>query len=298
MKTNTNTAAAAKVAAAANTNKTNATAKTAKTAKTTTDAAAKVADTTAAKVAKYDTATATKIAAELVAEFKTVSGVKANAAALIERHGGDNYRAVVAIVKGIRNEQLKRDADAVAASVFSYSGVLSAVFAELRQRDEFRRTATAAVREYNGDTTAAALRIVADYYTAVDANGAPLTKVDYLSANGREIYTVFELRTLTKTAAVGILSKSFENMTKAAAAAVRGDRDDRTATRDNVRATGIVLAVYAAAKDDTGRVVRGGRLDTSKDARTAKAAAAVVGVKIPDGLKTVREYNAAATASE
>ena len=134
----------------------------------------------------------------------------------------------------------------------------------------------------------------------MDNNGAPLSRVSYINAAAVEIYAVYELKPITHTNAVSILKTALDNMGKSAknAATRSNGNDNAAAVRDNVKTPGVIIAVYAAALDETEHATIGTRRDNCKDEKTRAAAAAVMGKSLPVGCVPVPVYNAAINGNE
>ena len=291
----TNTTAAAVVATTAATNnnakKTTAKTATAKDAKTTT-----AATPDAVKISASESVV---IAAGLIKEYQTISELSAHYSDLVEKYGKDGAKMIKKDAQEIRRREIADASDNLNAAVFTYNGILSAVFHAVAKCPEYATLCGFVRREYTGTDAERAAAVIRDYYTAVDANGAPLTRADYINAAGTEIFTTYAAKKLTHTAAVVILKTALDNMSKTGANAVTRAIDNAAAVRNNVKSVGAVVAVYAAAQDENGRATRGERRDTSKDAKTAKDAAAVVG-KVFDASCYVllSVWNAAAAGNE
>lgn len=270
-------AAAAKVAAAAN-NNTN-------------------TNNTRAELSAVDVVA---LSAAWIKEYNTISNIRANYAALVEEYGKKNFDAVLKNAKTIRAAEINAAAETLNNDVFTFNGISAAVFAAVSRSAGYIELCKIARREYKGTDTERAAAVIRDYFAAVDENGAPLCKVSHINAAVTEIYVTYERKTLTFNNAVSVLKSSLDGMKTAAVnAATRKDgNDNAAATRANVRAVGQIVSVYAAAVDENGIVSRGERRDTSKDERTRKNAAAVVGHNLPVGCIPVSTYNAAIHGNE
>lgn len=283
-----------------------------KTAAAKTAAAVKNTNNNAANVAKTDNAAAvverpkmspTDVAAaavELIKQHGTIANIRKEYAANVDKYGKDNFAAVLKAAQELRAREISAASDALNSAVFTYTGISAAVFAAVARERAYADLCAFARREYNGTDAQRAAAVVRDYFTAVDANGAPLCKVNYINAAGSEIYTAYAVKTLTHTNAVAILKTALDNMAKTAtnAATKKDGNDNAAAVRANVHAVGIVCAVYAAALDENERATRGERRDNAKDAKTAKAAAALVGGSLPVGVVPVSVWNAAADGND
>lgn len=283
-----------------------------KTAAAKTAAAVKTTTTNAANVAKTDNAAAvverpkmsptdvTAAAVALIKQYGTIASIRNEYAANVDKYGKENFAAVLNAAKELRAKEIAAAADALNAAVFTYNGITAAVFNAVAKERAYNQLCAFARREYAGTDAERAAAVVKDYFTAVDANGAPLCKVNYINAAGNEIYTAYAVKNLTHTNAVSILKTALDNMAKTAtnAATKKNGNDNAAAVRPNVHAVGVVCAVYAAALDENGRATRGERRDTHADAKTRNAAAALVGGALPVGVVSVSVWNAAADGNE
>lgn len=270
-------AAAAKVAAAAN-NNTN-------------------TNNTRAELSAVDVVA---LSAAWIKEYNTISNIRANYASLVEEYGKKNFDAVLKNAKTIRAAEINAAAETLNNDVFTFNGISAAVFAAVAKSAGYTQLCAYARKEYAGNDAQRAAAVIKDYYTAVDESGAPLCKVSHINAAATEIYVTYERKTLTFNNAVSVLKSSLDGMKTAAvnAATRKNGNDNAAAIRDNVRAVGCIVSVYAAAVDENGIVSRGERRDTSKDERTRKNAAAVVGHALPVGCVPVSTYNAAIHGNE
>lgn len=266
-------------------------------------AAATTTTTTTANAApvfaKISPADSVAIAAALIKQHGTIAAIRANAyAALMSEHGKDNVKSILKDAAAIRGRELDALATALNSKVFTFDGITAAVFAAVAKCPEYAALCAAARRAYSGTPAEIAAAVIKDYFTAVDTDGRPLCRVGYINAAAVEIYAVWERKALTHTNAVSILKTSLDNMKRAAAAAARFGRDDAAAVRNNTQTTGLIIAVYAAALDDTQHATIGTRRDNSKDERTRNAAAALMGKTLPVGCVPVSVYNAALNGNE
>lgn len=230
-------------------------------------------------------------AAALIKEYETISAIKGNAAAMREKYGPKTWDEILKQCKTIRAAEITKAAENVVANVFSYDGILRAVFPAVAQDPAFAALCKFAKREYNGTDETTAKRVISDYYTDVDGDGKPLARASWINAAGTEIYVTFEFRKLTDTAAVSILKTALLKMKAAAVNKVSNASDNATATRKNQRDTGKIIATYTAARDAAGKVFKGERTDTSKDERTKANAAAIIGKGLPAGAVLLSDYN-------
>lgn len=230
-------------------------------------------------------------AAALIKDCGTISAIRGQAAAMREKYGPKTWDEILKQCKTIRAAEITRAAENVVSNVFTYDGILRAVFPAVAQDPDFAALCKFAKREYNGTDETTAKRVISDYYTDVDKDGKPLARASWINAAGSEIYVTFELRKLTDTAAVSILKTALLKMKAAAVNKVSSASDNATATRKNQRETGKIIATYTAAKDAAGKAFKGERTDTSKDERTKAAAAAVIGKGLPAGAVLLSDYN-------
>lgn len=289
MNTNTNTAGRAKGAKA--------------TTNTTTTKATKATTT---KAAKMDAAAVVSAAAALILKYKTIAGIKATAASLREKYGAHNWEAILREAKAIRARAVEEAAKAAKAGVFQYRVVLGAMFKELAKDANFKKLCAIAKAAYKGTDKDAAARLVAEYYTAVDATtGAPLQRVDFYKERAALIYTAYMPKELTDKAALDILKAALAGLAKASRTATRKAEDTARAILDNTYTAGAIVAV-AEAKTEAGLISRGvilagaGAPKTAPKeyARAAKSAAALIGHAVPEDARRVSELNAATRAAE
>lgn len=288
-KKTTNAAAAINAAAAKTTTK-----KTAeKVAKeTTTNAAPVFADFTPVQVLET--------AAAWIKKYGTISNIRADFAALVSIMGKKNFSAVLKQCQTTRAAEIAAVSDSLNNAVFTGTGILSAVMHAVNKERAYSALCGYAKREYKGTDAETAAAVIRDYYTAVDNNGAPLTRVSYINAAAVEIYAVYDLKPVSHTNAVSILKTALDNMGKSAknAATRSNGNDNAAAVRDNVKKTGAIVAVYAAALDETDHATIGTRRDNAKDEKTRAAAAALIGKSLPVGCIPVPVYNAAMNGNE
>ena len=279
------------------------------------NAAAKKTNNNAVNVAKTDNAAAKTAAKEYaklspvdvvalsaawVKEYGTIRAIRDNYAALVSQYGKENFNAVLKNAQTIRTTEIDAARDALAADVFTFHGITSAVFAAVAKSAGYAALCQYARRQYDGTDAERAAAVIGDYFANVDANGAPVAKVSHVSADGLQILVTFERKKLTFSNAVAILKSSLDGMASAAKnAATRANGNDAApVTRKNVRAVGRVVAVYAAAVEESGRVSFGERRDTSTDDRVRNAAAEYVGNVLPVGYVPVTTWNAAIAGNE
>ena len=247
---------------------------------------------------KLDAVEIMETAAAWLRKYGTISAIRDVYATLTNEYGKDNFAAVLKQCKTTRGAMIEDAAAALSANVFTFSGISAAVFAAVAKDNGYTALCQYARREYAGTDAERAAAVIRDYYTAVDANGAPLCKVQHVNAAGTEIYTTFERRALSHTNAVSILKSALDGMKRAAMNAAARATDSTTATRNNVKHVGRVVAVYAAAVDENGRATLGERRDTSADARTKQDAAKMLSGALPVGCVALSVWNAAARGNE
>jgi len=238
-------------------------------------------------------------AAAWIKKYETISNIRADYAALVADMGKDNYNKVLKQAQTTRAAIIDNAAAAV-GGWFSGSNVLAAVMGAVSKERAYTELCGYAKRAYNGNPGEIAAAVIADYYTAVDNEGKPLQRVSYINATATEIYAVYELKPVTHSNAVSILKLALDNMGKAAKNAVTrsNGNDNAAAVKNNRKETGKIIAVYAAALDETERATIGERRDNSKDTKTAENAAKVMGNALPVGCVPVSVWNAAINGNE
>lgn len=250
--------------------------------------------------AKLSAVDIVELSAAWMKKYNTISTIRDNYAALVDEYGKDNFAAVLANCRTIRAAEINAAAETLNNDVFTFNGISAAVFNAVSRSAGYIELCKIARREYKGTDTERAAAVIRDYFAAVDESGAPLCKVSHINAAVTEIYVTYERKTLTFNNAVSVLKSSLDGMKTAAvnAATRKNGNDNAAAIRANVRAVGHIVSVYAAAVDENGIVSRGERRDTSKDERTRKNAAAVIGKALPLGCVPVSTYNAAIHGNE
>lgn len=299
MAKSTKNTAAAKNAAAVNTNTNNANTA-AVVENTNNNANATNADANNEERAQMSPTDCTAAAVDLVRKYGTISNIRNEYATLVNEYGKKNFDAVLNAAKELRAKEIRNASDNLNSAVFTYNGITAAVFRAVATQSSYAELCKFARREYAGTDAERAAAVIRDYYSNVNANGAPLCRVSYINAAGTEIYAVYEEMKLTHTNAVSILKTALDNMAKTAtnAATKKDGNDNAAAVRANVRVTGTIIAVYAAAIDENEHATNGTRRDNSKDERTRKNAAAVMGKTLPIGAIRVSIWNAAANGNE
>ena len=261
--------------------------------------AAPVADNTPAVFPEFTPVQVLETAAEWIRKYETISNIRDNYKELITTMGKNNYSAVLKQAQTTR-AQIIENAAAVVGSWFNGTNILAAVMGALNKEREYTALCGYARRNYEGTPAEIAARIIADYYTAVDNNGNPLQRVSYINASGTEIYVIYERKPITHANAVQVLKLSLDNMGKCAKNAVTrsNGNDNAAAVKNNRKDTAVIVAVYAAALDETEHATIGTRRDNSKDTKTAENAAKVTGKSLPVGCVPVSVWNAAKNGNE
>jgi len=238
-------------------------------------------------------------AAALILQYETISAIRGHYAELTAEIGKDNFAAVLTAAKEIRAKEIENAAGKVDAE-FTHNKVRAAVFGMVAKSAGYAELCALARRAYEGNDDERAAAVVKDYFTAVNADGAPLCKVNHINAAGTEIYTTYEIKKLTHNNAVAVLKTALDNMGKTARNIVmsKTGNDAAAAVRKNVKTSGVIVAVYAAALDENNIATIGARRDTSKDAKTKKDAAQMLGQSLPVGCVPVVTWNAAANGNE
>lgn len=269
-------------------------------AKKTTNNNNNAAKTAAKEYAKLSPVDVVALSAAWVKEYGTIRAIRDNYAALVEQYGKDNFAAVLKNAQTIRTTEIDAARETLAADVFTFSGISAAVFNAVAKSAGYAALCQYARRQYDGTDAERAAAVIGDYFANVDANGAPVAKVSHVSADGLQILVTFERKKLTFGNAVAILKASLDGMASAAknAATRTNGNDAAPVTRKNVRAVGRVVAVYAAAVEESGRVSFGERRDTSKEERVRNAAAEYIGNVLPVGYVPVTTWNAAIAGNE
>lgn len=245
---------------------------------------------TATKMTAAEVMTA---AAAVLKKYGSISAIKAAAPALRAKYGQENWAAILGDAKAARAKDIDAAGDA-ARAVFTYRGIMGAVFAEVAKTKGYTALCKYARRKYTGRDADTAAAVVRDYYAAVSEDGAPVCRSRFLAKSGGLIFEAYTEKALTKSAAVPVLESALKGLQAAAKNAARKGVDADTAARDNVRAVGRIVAVYAALQDtETGLYAPGARLDTApKGAKADAAAARLIGRPVPTDARPVGEVNA------
>lgn len=239
-KTNATTAQVSATATATNNNAT-ANVVTDNTTKTATDAP------------KMDEKTINATAFALIDEYHTTTAIRANYATLCARYGIANFKRIFATIKTMRADNISTISTALDER-FTFGAVLGAVWrGVVAESDEFATLAQIAKRQYRTNDTTTARQVIADYYTAVDECGAPLSLVVYINDTATTIATAYSVRDLTANNAVSILRTALRNLGRCA----RGIEIEKTKRATNVRAVGRVVRCFNVVRDNNNRATRG-----------------------------------------
>lgn len=260
--------------------------------------------TTPARAAAMSAAEITTTAAAIVLRYKTISEIKAHAAGLRDKYGRDNWTEILRNCKALRAADIDKAAKAAKARVFSYRPILAAAFKALSSDPDFRALCKYAKAVYNkGTDTDTAAALVRDYYSNVDTDGAPLVRVNWADAEAALVFVSYEYAAETDALALSVLKACVTNMARAAKTAARKGSDTAAATISNVRPVGTITAVYEPRFNEDGGAVLGEPLtgprastDKAKE-KTVKAAAALIGRKVPAGVVRLSELSAAGRAA-
>lgn len=239
------------------------------------------------------------IAASLIKERGTLAAIKADYKALTDQYTKKGYKAILAAAAGIRYADIDTAAAGVRAAV-TYDGQLLAAYDSARTAADWPKLcqyygapATPAT-ENKADRLTAARAFVAAYYKDTDADGAPVRRQWFVSADGRTAYLTYIPATTTATTAAAVFLAAVNNGRKAAKAAAYFGKDD-TASRKaaKVRTIGHVYAVASVAvtTDADGVTTISRTAATGKDGKPLTAAAiasqyAAVSVCHTDGTPT------------
>lgn len=249
-------------------------------------------DTTAnkdgGKVAAFDAATIASTAADWLAKYASIRGIKDQRGALLAAVGYDNYNAVVKAAKASRAADIENTAAAV-AGVLSYNAVLDREFNALAVSADWGKWC--GLVSANWDNAAA---FVAACYPYTLENGQPARAVDY--TNGTSIYRAFRpLQYKDGAGAVAILLASLENLKKHHKRAADKGKDGGALVCTKIYKDGAAVAVYGVKMVDC--VSKDGR-QYRKATKADKGAPLAVAVSVlsagKDGhrLATLAEFNA------
>ena len=221
------------------------------------------------------------IAADLIKTRGTLAAIKADYKALTDQYTKKGYKAILAAAAGIRYADIDTAAAGVRAAV-TYDGQLLAAYDSARTAADWSKlcqyygTPAAPASDSKADRLAAARAFVAAYYKDTDADGAPVRRQWFVSADGRTAYLTYIPATTTATTAAAVFLAAVNNGRKAAKAAAYYGKDD-TASRKaaKVRTIGRVYAVASVAvtTDADGVTTISRTAATGKDGKPMTAAA-------------------------
>lgn len=239
------------------------------------------------------------IAASLIKERGTLAAIKADYKALTDQYTKKGYKAILSAAAGIRYADIDTAAAGVRAAV-TYDGQLLAAYDSARTAADWVKlcqyygTPAAPATDSKADRLAAARAFVAAYYKDTDADGAPVRRQWFVSADGRTAYMTYIPATTTATTAAAVFLAAVNNGRKAAKAAAYYGKDDTTSRKAaKVRTIGHVYAVanIAVTTDADGVMTISRTAATGKDGKPLTAAAiasqyAAVSVCHTDGTPT------------
>lgn len=193
------------------------------------------------------------IAASLIKERGTLAAIKADYKALTDQYTKKGYKAILAAAAGIRYADIDTAAAGVRAAV-TYDGQLLAAYDSARTAADWSRLCqyygapVAPATDNKADRLAAARAFVAAYYKDTDADGAPVRRQWFVSADGRTAYLTYIPATTTATTAAAVFLAAVNNGRKAAKAAAYYGKDDTTSRKAaKVRTIGHVYGVASVA---------------------------------------------------
>lgn len=239
------------------------------------------------------------IAASLIKERGTLAAIKADYKALTDQYTKKGYKAILSAAAGIRYADIDTAAAGVRAAV-TYDGQLLAAYDSARTAADWGKLCqyygapVAPATDNKADRLAAARAFVAAYYKDTDADGAPVRRQWFVSADGRTAYMTYIPATTTATTAAAVFLAAVNNGRKAAKAAAYYGKDDTTSRKAaKVRTIGRVYAVASVAvtTDADGVMTISRTAATGKDGKPLTAAAiasqyAAVSVCHTDGTPT------------
>lgn len=221
------------------------------------------------------------IAASLIKERGTLAAIKADYKALTDQYTKKGYKAILSAAAGIRYADIDTAAAGVRAAV-TYDGQLLAAYDSARTAADWVKLcqyygapATPAT-DGKADRLAAARAFVAAYYKDTDADGSPVRRQWFVSADGRTAYMTYIPATTTATTAAAVFLAAVNNGRKAAKAAAYYGKDDTTSRKaSKVRTIGHVYAVanIAVTTDADGVMTISRTAATGKDGKPLTAAA-------------------------
>ena len=238
------------------------------------------------------------IAASLIKERGTLAAIKADYKALTDQYTKKGYKAILSAAAGIRYADIDTAAAGVRAAV-TYDSQLLAAYDSARTAADWAKLCqyygapAAPATDSKADRLAAARAFVAAYYKDTDADGAPVRRQWFVSADGRTAYLTYIPATTTATTAAAVFLAAVNNGRKAAKAAAYYGKDD-TASRKaaKFRTIGHVYGVANIAVTTADGVMTISRTAaTGKDGKPLTAAAiasqfAAVSVCNTDGTPT------------
>ena len=220
------------------------------------------------------------IAASLIKARGTLAAIKADYKTLTDQYTTTGYKAILSAAAGIRYADIDTAAAGVRAAV-TYDGQLLAAYDSARTAADWAKLCqyygapVAPATENKADRLAAARAFVAAYYKDTDADGAPVRRQWFVSADGRTAYLTYIPATTTATTAAAVFLAAVNNGRKAAKAAAYYGKDD-TASRKaaKVRTIGHVYGVANIAVTTADGVTTISRTAaTGKDGKPLTAAA-------------------------
>lgn len=221
------------------------------------------------------------IAASLIKERGTLAAIKADYKALTDQYTKKGYKAILSAAAGIRYADIDTAAAGVRAAV-TYDGQLLAAYDSARTAADWAKLCqyygapVAPATDGKADRLAAARAFVAAYYKDTDADGAPVRRQWFVSADGRTAYMTYIPATTTATTAAAVFLAAVNNGRKAAKAAAYYGKDDTTSRKAaKVRTIGHVYAVanVAVTTDADGVMTISRTAATGKDGKPLSAAA-------------------------
>lgn len=238
------------------------------------------------------------IAASLIKERGTLAAIKADYKALTDQYTKKGYKAILSAAAGIRYADIDTAAAGVRAAV-TYDGQLLAAYDSARTAADWAKLCqyygapVAPATDNKADRLAAARAFVAAYYKDTDADGAPVRRQWFVSADGRTAYLTYIPATTTATTAAAVFLAAVNNGRKAAKAAAYYGKDDTNSRKAaKVRTIGHVYGVANIAVTTADGVTTISRTPaTGKDGKPLTAAAiasqfAAVSVCNADGTPT------------
>lgn len=238
------------------------------------------------------------IAASLIKERGTLAAIKADYKALTDQYTKKGYKAILSAAAGVRYADIDTAAAGVRAAV-TYDGQLLAAYDSARTAADWVKLCqyygapAAPATDSKADRLAAARAFVAAYYKDTDADGAPVRRQWFVSADGRTAYLTYIPATTTATTAAAVFLAAVNNGRKAAKAAAYYGKDDTTSRKAaKVRTIGHVYAVANVSVTTADGVTTISRTAaTGKDGKPLTAAAiasqfAAVSVCNADGTPT------------